>query len=194
MREQWKAQPLRLKWHSDPYSTMCLSPAVQPNLAFAPVHRRPDVPVTAGQVVPAPASAARLLQLKEMVIPNKHSSAFVAMNANVLGNVKIGANSSIWYGAVLRGKWRSSSLQRMAYCGQLVGVGGPTARLLLLPAADVNAIEVGSNTNIQDNVVVHVSKFSLDGKARPTVIGNNVTIGEAVKGGNAAACVLSPTR
>ncbi len=138
------------------------------------------MPVTAGQAVPAPASASRLLQLKEMVIPNKHSSAFVAMNANVLGNVKIGANSSIWYGAVLRGKWGSSPLQGVACSKPLVACGTNDA-VLLLPAADVNAIEVGSSTNIQDNVVVHVSKFSLDGKARPTVIGNNVTIGEALK-------------
>jgi len=36
---------------------------------------------------------------------------------------------------------------------------------------DVNYIEVGENTNIQDNCVVHVdSKF-------PTIIGKNVTIG-----------------
>jgi hypothetical protein len=44
----------------------------------------------------------------------------------------------------------------------------------------VNAIEVGSNTNIQDNAVVHVSKHSIDGSARPTVIGSNVTIGEGL--------------
>ncbi|GFR42908.1 hypothetical protein Agub_g3904 [Astrephomene gubernaculifera] len=128
---------------------------VQPNLAFAPVHRKPDVPVGAGQVVPVPAAAQRKLGLKEMVIPNKHSTAYVAANANVLGNVKIGANSSIWYGAVLRG--------------------------------DVNGIEIGSNTNIQDNAVVHVSKYSFDGSARPTVIGNNVTIGH---GATVHACTI----
>ncbi|KXZ45372.1 hypothetical protein GPECTOR_55g278 [Gonium pectorale] len=128
---------------------------VQPNLAFAPVQRKPDVAVNAGQVVPAPASAARTLQIKELVVPNKHSTAFVAANANVLGNVKIGANSSIWYGAVLRG--------------------------------DVNGIEVGSNTNIQDNAIVHVSKYSLDGAARPTIIGNNVSIGH---GATVHACTV----
>ncbi|PNW79458.1 hypothetical protein CHLRE_09g415850v5 [Chlamydomonas reinhardtii] len=120
---------------------------VQPNLAFAPVHRKPDVPVNAGQVVPAPPAAARTLKIKEVVVPNKHSTAFVAANANVLGNVKLGAGSSVWYGAVLRG--------------------------------DVNGIEVGANSNIQDNAIVHVSKYSMDGTARPTVIGNNVTIGHA---------------
>jgi carbonic anhydrase/acetyltransferase-like protein (isoleucine patch superfamily) len=45
------------------------------------------------------------------------------------------------------------------------------------PPGDVNGIEIGSNTNIQDNAVIHVSKHSVDGAVRPTVIGNNVTIG-----------------
>lgn len=45
-------------------------------------------------------------------------------------------------------------------------------------AADVNGIEIGSNTNIQDNVIVHVAKHSISGKPNPTVIGNNVTVGK----------------
>jgi hypothetical protein len=49
---------------------------------------------------------------------------------------------------------------------------------LLTRAGDVNAIEVGSNTNIQDNAIVHVAKHSIDGKPKPTIIGNNVTIGK----------------
>lgn len=44
-------------------------------------------------------------------------------------------------------------------------------------SGDVNGIEVGSNTNIQDNVIVHVAKHSIDGKPQPTIIGSNVTIG-----------------
>lgn len=40
---------------------------------------------------------------------------------------------------------------------------------------DVNAIVIGENTNIQDNVVVHVAKNAVKGP-RPTIIGNNVTI------------------
>ncbi len=41
----------------------------------------------------------------------------------------------------------------------------------------MNGIEVGSNTNIQDNVIIHVAKHSIDGKPMPTIIGSNVTIG-----------------
>jgi carbonic anhydrase/acetyltransferase-like protein (isoleucine patch superfamily) len=35
--------------------------------------------------------------------PEVHSSAFVAETAVVIGDVKIGEDSSVWYGAVLRG-------------------------------------------------------------------------------------------
>ncbi len=35
--------------------------------------------------------------------PNVASSAFVAPSATVVGNVTIGANSSVWYGSVVRG-------------------------------------------------------------------------------------------
>ena len=36
-------------------------------------------------------------------IPRIHSSAFVAPDAMVIGDVEIGEDASIWYGAVLRG-------------------------------------------------------------------------------------------
>lgn len=45
-------------------------------------------------------------------------------------------------------------------------------------AGDVNNIRVGSGTNIQDNSLVHVAKSNLSGKVLPTIIGDNVTVGE----------------
>ncbi len=40
---------------------------------------------------------------RKPVTPDVHSEAFIAPNATVLGNVKIGREASIWYGCVLRG-------------------------------------------------------------------------------------------
>lgn len=37
------------------------------------------------------------------VSPAVHETAFVAANAMVIGDVEIGANSSVWFGAVVRG-------------------------------------------------------------------------------------------
>jgi carbonic anhydrase/acetyltransferase-like protein (isoleucine patch superfamily) len=46
---------------------------------------------------------------------------------------------------------------------------------------DVNAIRIGSGTNVQDLSVLHVShKSSWDPAGAPLVIGNNVTIGHKV--------------
>lgn len=35
--------------------------------------------------------------------PKIHETAFIAENAVIVGDVEIGANSSVWYGAILRG-------------------------------------------------------------------------------------------
>jgi len=77
--------------------------------------------------------------------PEIHSSCFIAENATLIGRVKLGAYSSVWYNAVLR--------------------------------ADINDIEIGEYTNIQDNTVIHVDGPEHNGK--PAIIGNKVTIGHS---------------
>ncbi|PIN69726.1 gamma carbonic anhydrase family protein [Candidatus Woesearchaeota archaeon CG11_big_fil_rev_8_21_14_0_20_43_8] len=71
--------------------------------------------------------------------PKIHDSCFIADNATMIGDVVIAENSSVWFGAVIRG--------------------------------DENSIRIDRNTNIQDNVVLHIS---LDHSLH---IGENVTIG-----------------
>lgn len=71
--------------------------------------------------------------------PDTTGALFIAANATVVGDVTLGRNSSVFYGAVLR--------------------------------ADINRIEVGEGSNLQDNVIVHLSD---DAGVR---IGAHVTIG-----------------
>ncbi|MBV9392087.1 MAG: gamma carbonic anhydrase family protein [Verrucomicrobia bacterium] len=71
--------------------------------------------------------------------PIIHGEAYVAPSSTVLGNVIIGANSSIWFQAVLR--------------------------------ADINKISVGSETNVQDGCILHVSND------HPLQIGDRVSCG-----------------
>ncbi|MDQ2919422.1 MAG: gamma carbonic anhydrase family protein, partial [Verrucomicrobiota bacterium] len=73
--------------------------------------------------------------------PRIHSSAFVVPTATIIGDVSLGEESSVWYGAVLRG--------------------------------DINRIVIGPRTNIQDNVVVHLSDD------HPAIVGELVTIGHS---------------
>ena len=74
--------------------------------------------------------------------PELGEDAYIAPGAYVIGNVKIGARSSIWFGASVRG--------------------------------DMETITIGEESNIQDNVTVHVDYDT------PTIIGNRVTVGHNV--------------
>ena len=60
-------------------------------------------------------------------MPRIHASAFVAPTAVIIGDVAIGAESSIWFGAVIRGDEAE------------------------------HGIVIGARTSIQDNCVIHVS-------------------------------------
>ncbi|EED32567.1 transferase hexapeptide repeat [gamma proteobacterium NOR5-3] len=64
---------------------------------------------------------------------------FVAPNAAVIGRVRLGDKSSVWFSCVLR--------------------------------ADVESIEIGAGTNIQDGTVIHADP------GFPARIGDNVTVG-----------------
>ena len=74
--------------------------------------------------------------------PDIHPDAYVHPDAIVIGSVTIGARSSVWPTAVLRG--------------------------------DDGAITVGEDTSVQDGSVIHTTMI------RPTIIGNQVTIGHNV--------------
>ena len=74
--------------------------------------------------------------------PRIAADVFLAPGVVVVGDVEIGAGSSIWFNSVLR--------------------------------ADVAAIRIGRNTNIQDGSTVHGD----DGF--PTIIGDDVLVGHAV--------------
>ena len=51
----------------------------------------------------------RLVDIKQIVMPRKGEHVFIAPSANVIGDVKLGSKSSIWYGAVLRGEIMQSA-------------------------------------------------------------------------------------
>ena len=76
-------------------------------------------------------------------IPLIAPDVYVAPDARVIGNVKIGAGSGIWFGCTVRG--------------------------------DVHYIEIGENTNVQDQSLLHVT-----GGKHPLVIGSNCTLGHRV--------------
>ncbi len=72
-------------------------------------------------------------------VPDQTGAAFVAASATVCGDVRLGRDSSVFYGAVLRG--------------------------------DIHSIVIGNGSNLQDNVVVHLSDD------HGTIVGDWVTVG-----------------
>ena len=71
--------------------------------------------------------------------PQIHETAYVAEGAQVIGDVILKADSSIWYNTVCR--------------------------------ADINRIEIGERTNIQDNSVIHLEND------QGVLVENDVTVG-----------------
>ena len=72
--------------------------------------------------------------------PRVALTAFVDDSAQVIGDVEIGEDSSVWMNVVIRG--------------------------------DINCIQLGARTNIQDGSVVHVMRDT-----HPTLVGDEVTVG-----------------
>ncbi|MCH2450536.1 MAG: gamma carbonic anhydrase family protein [Gracilimonas sp.] len=72
--------------------------------------------------------------------PKFDETAFVAPSADIIGDVTLGNESSVWFNVTIRG--------------------------------DVNYIQIGDRSNVQDNVCIHVMN-----QTGPTIIGNEVTVG-----------------
>lgn len=72
--------------------------------------------------------------------PKYDDSVFIAPSADIIGDVTLASESSVWFNTTIRG--------------------------------DVNWVEIGSRSNIQDNCCIHVMN-----QTGPTKIGNDVTVG-----------------
>jgi carbonic anhydrase/acetyltransferase-like protein (isoleucine patch superfamily) len=90
------------------------------------------------------------------VMPKIHPTAFIAPGAVIIGDVEIGAESSVWFGCVIRGDVNK------------VRIGARTN------IQDGTVIHVASG----DQPVSAKSKIPLDGY--PTLIGDDVTVGHMV--------------
>ncbi len=85
----------------------------------------------------------------EKMAPQIDESAYIDSAAVVIGDVKIGADSSVWPMCVIRG--------------------------------DIQSIEIGDRSNIQDGSILHVShdsKYNPGGSS--LIIGEGVTVGHQV--------------
>ena len=87
--------------------------------------------------------------------PRIHPTAFIAPTATVIGNVTVGAEASVWFGAVIRGD------------------------------EPEHEISVGPRTSVQDNVVLHVSRRGPTVIGADVTIGHGAVLESCVVGDGA---------
>ncbi|EIE20136.1 gamma-carbonic anhydrase [Coccomyxa subellipsoidea C-169] len=126
--------------------------------------------------------------------PTLGTGAFVAPNASVIGDVKLGNNSSVWYGAVLRGDvnhivvGNNTNIQD----GVTVHVARHNPQGKVAPTTIGNNVTVGHGAiihaaTVEDNVLVGMGATILDGvtvqKGSVVAAGAVVTPGKTVPSG-----------
>lgn len=77
--------------------------------------------------------------------PDTARAAFVAANATVIGDVTLGAHSSVWYGCVLRGDINSI----------VIGEGTNVQDGTVVHLADDFGVQVGNFTTIGHAAIIH---------------------------------------
>lgn len=113
--------------------------------------------------------------------PKIGEGAFVAPSASVIGSVSVGNNSSVWYGAVLRGDLHSIKIGENTSIGDRVVVH--VARNSLHGARELPTL-IGDNVTVsqgallhgctvEDNAVIDVGATVMDG----AVVSNNAILG-----------------
>ncbi|WP_026475755.1 gamma carbonic anhydrase family protein [Alkaliphilus transvaalensis] len=88
--------------------------------------------------------------------PVVDESCFIAETADLIGEISIGANSSIWYKAVLRGDVNSITI------GENTNIQDNT----VIHVSDVDPTIIGNNVTVGHSCIIHGTK-----------IGNNALIG-----------------
>ena len=101
--------------------------------------------------------------------PDTARAAFVAANATVLGDVTLGAQSSVWYGCVLRGDINSIA----------IGEGTNVQDLTMVHLADSHGVKVGRYCTIGHSAIIHACEIGDE-----CLIGMGATILDGAKIGD----------
>ena len=101
--------------------------------------------------------------------PNISKAAFVAANATVIGDVTLGAHSSVWYGCVLRGDIHAIE----------IGEGTNIQDLAVVHLADDYGVKVGRYCTIGHGAIIHACEIGDE-----CLIGMGATILDGAKIGD----------
>ena len=101
--------------------------------------------------------------------PDVARAAFVAANATVIGDVTLGAGSSVWYGCVLRGDINSI----------VIGDGSNVQDGTIVHLADDFGVKVGDHTTIGHSAIIHACEIGNE-----CLIGMGATVLDGAKIGD----------
>lgn len=96
------------------------------------------------------------------VLPNIHSSAFLAPSAWIIGDVHIGADSSCFFGAVIRGDIQPIRIGKRTNIQE---------HALLHTSHEMNSLEIGDGVTIGHRSILHGCRVGAN-----TLIGMGATI------------------
>ncbi|MBN1954345.1 MAG: gamma carbonic anhydrase family protein [Anaerolineae bacterium] len=106
--------------------------------------------------------------------PNVHSTAFVAPNAIVVGNVTVGENASIWFGSVLRAEVGEIVVGPQTNVQDLVVIHADAGQPCRLGAGvTVGHGAVLHGATVENGALIGIGAIVLDG----AVIGEEAVIG-----------------
>lgn len=105
--------------------------------------------------------------------PDTARAAFVAANATVIGDVTLGANSSVWYGCVLRGDINSI----------VIGEGSNVQDGTIVHLADDCGVKVGNHTTIGHAAIIHACEIGNE-----CLVGMGATVLDGAKIGD--RCII----
>src|SRR4051812_32799475 len=101
--------------------------------------------------------------------PDVARAGFVAANATVIGDVTLGAHSSVWYGCVLRGDINSI----------VIGEGSNVQDGTIVHLADDYGVRVGNYTTIGHAAIIHACEIGNE-----CLIGMGATVLDGAKIGD----------
>ena len=105
--------------------------------------------------------------------PDVTRAAFVARNATVVGDVTLGADSSVWYGCVLRGDINSIT----------VGDGSNVQDGTIVHLADDHPVRIGNYSTIGHAAIIHACEIGNE-----CLIGMGATVLDGAKIGD--GCIV----
>jgi carbonic anhydrase/acetyltransferase-like protein (isoleucine patch superfamily) len=103
--------------------------------------------------------------------PKIHETAFVAENAVVIGDVEIGANSSVWYGSIVRGDVNSIRIGARTNIqdATVIHVSRGTHPIVLEDEVTIGHRVTLHGCHVEHNSLIGIGAILLDGVR----IGNN---------------------